>query len=74
MTFIHHAVLNRVWDAIERAQRLPCSTSDIAGRGLIEDLMVDDWDAVETWSSAVIRENSQEMFRDQFNARDCSRR
>lgn len=40
---ILHAILDRVRNAIERAQSLPGSTSGIAGGCLFEDVGIEDW-------------------------------
>lgn len=68
--FVFHAVLQGVGYAIERSQKLARPTAGVTGSSLVEYVRIQDWNGVETWSTAVISKDSQQMFRDKLNARD----
>ena len=68
--FVLHAVFERIRNSIERTKDLTRSAPLIASECFVEDIWIDDWYGVETRSSAVVGEDSQQVFRRQLHAGD----
>ena len=70
LALVHHTILDSIRDSIESAERLTLLASLVTRCCFVEDIGIDDGNAVETWTSAVVREDSSEVFSDQFYARE----
>lgn len=60
-------VLGCVGNAIQWAQEITCVTAGIARCCFVEGIRIEDWNGVQTWTSAIVREDTKKVLGEQLD-------